>query len=350
MAHACPLCNYQDASCTASGLEQIIECNYCGQFIVDRESLRRISFFTKNDPYVKLKIAAIAYEYNLQRIPIAICANNESSWRGYIALTPEQLMANFPLSINQIIDRSLINLDNNSKNMGHPLFPKELQTSLDFACFYSFDHSQFLNMVKIMQDMKYIAVSGNATTMISDGGRESRFGHPINVSLLPAGYARIQQLESEPPGGSPQAFVAMWFDDSRLVYYTDAISPAIYDAHKDYVEVNPIRIDYVPHNDKICDKIISEIRKSHYVVADVTGNNAGAYYEAGFAQGLGIPVIWAVDENVAKEKPMHFDVRQYNTVFYKSVEDLKEKLTVRIARTISPQYLCNRKEGRITLE
>ena len=259
-------------------------------------------------------------------------------------------MARFPLSINGIIDRALMNLDNNSKNMGHPLSPKVLRTSLDFACFYAFNSSQFTRILKIMEDMAYISVGGNPTTMMSDGGREPKFSQPVSASLLPAGYTRIKQLVNEPPEGSPQAFVAMWFDDSRRMYYTDAIEPAIRDAHKNFIIVNPIRIDYVPHNDKICDKIISEIRKSHYVVADVTGNNAGAYYEAGFAQGLGVPVIWAVDEIIAKDEPMHFDVRQYNTVFYKSVEDLKEKLTVRIARTIPPQYLCNRKEEHLTFE
>lgn len=350
MGSICPLCGFRDASNTTSGLEQIIECIYCGQYIIDRESLRRIDFFVQNDVYTKLKIAAIAYEFNLQCIPIAICANGESSWRDYVTITPEELVASFPLTINRIIDRSLMNLDNNSKSMGHPLFPKELRTSLDFSCFFSLDYSQFSSMLKIMREMKYIDVSGNTGTMVSEGGREPQFSQPIKIALLPAGYARIQQLENEPPGGSPQAFVAMWFDDSRLVYYTDAIAPAIQDAHKGYIEVESVRIDYVPHNDKICDKIISEIRKSHYVVADVTGNNAGAYYEAGFAQGLGIPVIWAVDENVAKEKPMHFDVRQYNTVFYSSVEDLKEKLTARIARTIPIQYLSYRKEGPLRFE
>jgi len=48
----------------------------------------------------------------------------------------------------------------------------------------------------------------------------------------------------------------------------------------------------VHHNEKICDKIVSEIRKSRLLVADFTDNRGGVYFEAGFAMGLSIPVIW----------------------------------------------------------
>jgi nucleoside 2-deoxyribosyltransferase len=92
-----------------------------------------------------------------------------------------------------------------------------------------------------------------------------------------------------------------------------------------------MRIDLEEHNDKIDDRIISEIRRSGLVVADFTGQRGGVYFESGFAMGLGIPVIRTCrKDNV---DTLHFDTRQYSHVLWESPEELKEKLTNRIRAT-----------------
>ena len=53
----------------------------------------------------------------------------------------------------------------------------------------------------------------------------------------------------------------------------------------------------IEHSGKIDDRIIAEIRTAGLVVADFTGSRGGVYYEAGFASGLGIPVIWSCRED-----------------------------------------------------
>jgi hypothetical protein len=53
----------------------------------------------------------------------------------------------------------------------------------------------------------------------------------------------------------------------------------------------PMRIDGHEYIGGIMDEIIARIRESRFVVADLTHNRGGVYYEAGFAFGLGIPVI-----------------------------------------------------------
>ena len=53
-----------------------------------------------------------------------------------------------------------------------------------------------------------------------------------------------------------------------------------------------MRVDFVEHNDKICDKIVAEIRTCQFLVADGTLQRAGVYFDAGFEMGLGRPVIW----------------------------------------------------------
>jgi len=65
----------------------------------------------------------------------------------------------------------------------------------------------------------------------------------------------------------------------------------------------------VHHNEKICDKIVSEIRKSGLLVADFTGNRGGVYFEAGFAMGLSIPVIWTC--RASDVEKLHFGLAAY---------------------------------------
>ena len=95
-----------------------------------------------------------------------------------------------------------------------------------------------------------------------------------------------------------------------------------------------LRIDNKEHNDKICDEIIAEIRRSKFVVADFTENRGGVYFEAGFALGLGIPVIWTVQQDFLKKEGVHFDTRQYNHIAYKTGDELRSRLNNRIRATI----------------
>ncbi len=81
----------------------------------------------------------------------------------------------------------------------------------------------------------------------------------------------------------------MWLDSTMNDLWEKDIAPAITDAGYD-----PIRID------KIDDAIITEIRRSQFIVADFThgekGTRGSVYYEAGFAHGLDLPVIFCVEK------------------------------------------------------
>lgn len=128
---------------------------------------------------------------------------------------------------------------------------------------------------------------------------------------------------------SKNGFVAMWFDTKMHKLFNQAIEPAIKEAGYD-----PVRIDKKEHNNKIDDEIISEILKSKFVVAELTGQRGGVYFEAGYAMGLNIPVIWLC--NKEEMDNVHFDNRQYNFILWHEDElgDLKERLKNRITSTI----------------
>lgn len=117
----------------------------------------------------------------------------------------------------------------------------------------------------------------------------------------------------------------MWFGDNMTQVYNEAIAPAI-----EAAGYTPVRIDKTEHNQKIDDEIIAQIRRSKFVVADFTKHRGGVYYEAGFAQGLGLQVIWTCREDDIND--LHFDTRQYNHILWNNQElpKFKDALHFRI--------------------
>ena len=143
------------------------------------------------------------------------------------------------------------------------------------------------------------------------------------------GYSRIEELSVNVD--SAQCFVAMWFHDSMNEVYRNGIEPAIKAAG-----YSPYRIDREDFVGKIDDKIIAEIRRSRFIVADFTqggdGARGGVYYEAGFAEGHGLDVIFTCRSDIIDK--VHFDTRQQNHIVWDSPDDLRERLENRIRRVI----------------
>ena len=150
----------------------------------------------------------------------------------------------------------------------------------------------------------------------------SQNNHEYQVS--PKGLLYLEGRKEEP---SSIGFCAMWFSEEVALLWTSVIEPATRLAGYE-----PLRIDGKQHNGKIDDEIMASIRGSRFVVADFTGNRGGVYYEAGFAHGLGLPVIFMCREG----DDLHFDIRQYNCIFWNpdGLEDAQQKLKNRILATL----------------
>jgi nucleoside 2-deoxyribosyltransferase len=59
-------------------------------------------------------------------------------------------------------------------------------------------------------------------------------------------------------------------------------------------------------------------------LADVTEQKRGVYVEAGYALGLGLPVIWCVRKDELGK--VHFDTRQYNHIMWETTDELETRL------------------------
>ena len=145
----------------------------------------------------------------------------------------------------------------------------------------------------------------------------------IELSLMPKGYARVDELQKN-TSNSRNVLVAMQFGEGTIPIreaIRDGITKAGYVA---------IFIDEVHHNELITPELLKQIRESKFVVVDLTHNNSGAYFEEGYAMGLGKPAIQLCKTGTK----LHFDIAQKNTIMWDVEEDIADRLCNRIKATI----------------
>lgn len=191
----------------------------------------------------------------------------------------------------------------------------------------------FLSAAKFNKDVDYplLCAKGERgmNELLTVAG-QLHFFNPATSQIELKGWQRIDELRRQQPNAR-QAFVAMWFDSSMEDAWLHGLKPGVDDTEYFVAE----RVNSSEHNDKIDDRIIALIRRSGLVVADFTGGRGGVYFEAGFALGLGIPVVWTCRKDW--EDKLHFDTRQYNHIIWNDPADLRVRLRDRLNATVVPR-------------
>jgi hypothetical protein len=225
----------------------------------------------------------------------------------YISCTVDQFLKEFPSNVMLIQERALLSLHNRYKNYG-----QRIDSILPFH-FFARDQQELGFILNSMIEKEWL--KGEVKP---NGDGTIRLIYPFSIAVK--GWVEIENQIAK--NNLSQVFIAMRFHESTNLA-RDAIKRAI-----QHSSLNPLRIDEKEHINKICSEIQYEIKNSGLVIADVTGQNQGVYYEAGYAIGLNIPVIWCCRSNEADQ--LHFDTRQYNHILWKDEEDLYNRLKARI--------------------
>ena len=230
----------------------------------------------------------------------------------------ESLLQRPALPVHIRADGLLRYVQENTQRIGEPLLAGDFDDLPGMLAYTeSVDKGELFYLTSYLIDQGFLKTSNEAV---------------IALIVTVDGYGHLAKLEAVKTD-SPQAFVAMWFDDSLLPTLNEGIKPAIEDAG-----YKSVRIDDQVFPGKIDDQIIAEIRRSRFVVADFTygkdGARGGVYYEAGFAFGLNIPVIFTCRKDLINN--VHFDTRQYPHVVWEmnDLEGFKKRLTDRIGMLI----------------
>ncbi len=212
------------------------------------------------------------------------------------------------LTVLDKIDNIIHFIGESSKSLDESVFFNVLN---DFTKFYCFSLREFVAMLHSLKSRGLINLADNADP------------YTKGVCLTVTGWEKYDQLRAINTN-SKRVFIAMSFDP-LLKPIEQAIVSACSECY-----FNAFRVDSQEHTDKICDKIIADIKGSRFVVADFTQNKRGVYFEAGFALGLRLPVIWTCKDEEKEKERLHFDTRQYNHIFWRDAEDLKRQLINKI--------------------
>ncbi len=295
----CPICGGSAIVGTRNPVD--VKCSRCGSFKITNTAVTVISSKRSNPKMKGLFTSLSAYTRQASERGEEIILDSQN-WEGFAR-------ANQGTPYSQKVIKLLEVLAARSVAPGHPV---RFDGKSDFVLIDAADVSEFAHWLEHLKDLGWARQSSESWVYYLTG----------------KGWEKLESMGRA--GGAPgKCFVAMSFDPSLK----DAYDNGIYLAVKEDCKMDPVRMDLVPHNENIIFKIIAEIRSSQFVIADFTGQNRGVYFEAGFAMGLGRPVIWTCRKDDFGNT--HFDIKQFNHVLWEAPVDLREKLADRIKATIS---------------
>ena len=145
------------------------------------------------------------------------------------------------------------------------------------------------------------------------------------------GWEYYRQLMRDAPE-SRLAFMAMDFKEADIArVVTSCFQPAVKRAGFELRRLT----DRQPAG-PIDDQMRVALRTCRFVISDLTHGNRGAYWESGFAEGLGRPVIYTCRADVWEKEKTHFDTNHLATIIWNedALEIAGGKLTDMIRATL----------------
>ncbi len=309
----------------------LVNCPCCGKYeFTSSFSLTKEQLYSKAD-----KIAAFLFYNNF-------AYGNKASSRGYFFgikeeyeaqgdikfhyVTMEDIENWYPDSFSEKLNLMLLYFAEKTKVYGERIeIPFEAARSCMFVKRYKEDGTE-MSRSECGEQIDFLTKYLEENDLLE--GR--RWGdHDSFVTVVSnKGWQRVDELQKDKSRvNQKNVFVAMAFKPGTEPV-RDAIKKAIYECG--YV---PRIMDEIEHNHQIVPEMLYEIRQARFLIAELSEHNNGAYYEAGYALGLGKEVIHVCSKE-AFESGYHFDVRQVNSVIWENVDELSSKLAKRIKATI----------------
>lgn len=332
----CPICGKTDVDKRPDYKNNVVYvmCPICGAFAITS------GFYTKEKKDRNSIASFLYYKLNVQKniTKYSSCfLGTEEEYEkmkddyGTDHLVTEKEIATFlPRSIAERIDRILIALSYRSKYFGDELKLSSEETySLLFAKRYD-ENGYPLHNTKIAKQVKEILNYLTENKYIS---AKNSLESGYLITLLGDGWKRVEQIERSDEFNK-NVFVSMSFAENTKPV-REAIREGITQAG-----FSPEFLDEIIHNKQIVPEMFRLIRECRFLIMDISDPNYGAYYEAGYAQGLGKEVIitcsaeafnrkYETEEEKKYERYLkpHFDIAQKQVLVWKDHSDLTHKLS-----------------------
>lgn len=149
----------------------------------------------------------------------------------------------------------------------------------------------------------------------------------MQIDLTLAGWGEYERERRGQTAGG-YGFIALKFGDAILdPFVKDVIKPTVATLGFDLVDMRDAAEAGIIDN-----AMRARIRDASFVLVDLTHANEGAYWEAGYAEGLGKPVLYLCKRGIFEQHGTHFDTNHCTTVLWDAalpdpfIEELKATL------------------------
>lgn len=298
----CPICDMSSIKSVGHPKDphnKIINCKKCGNYLIFDTVLTKMKF-------------PETLETHKEKI---------SSW-----ITEQNIIFKNPLpELTQDTFDSILQQRDKTIKEKFDCFMKTLLSIADNEGKISIDNLSHNNYCYIQKkDFEILINKAKKNHYIDDVSYNDYTYQLISCKITYDGIEYIESLQ-QTNTNSKNIFCAFHFTKELQNIFDNKIKSTIEPLGYSYSRVSS---STTATDKKIDDQIISLIRSARIVIADFTGQRQSVYFEAGFAMGLNIPVIWTCREDVVNE--LSFDTRQYPHIIWKNKEDLARQIENRI--------------------
>lgn len=151
------------------------------------------------------------------------------------------------------------------------------------------------------------------------------------VTLSVDGWVYFEALKRGFSSGN-KAFMAMQYGDKEL----ESVYQKVFKKAANEAGFKLYKSSENPKAGLIDNKMRVEIQNATFIIADLTHDNYGAYWEAGYAEGLGKDVIYTCKKTKFDTMKTHFDTNHHLTIVWDQEEPEKagEELKASIRATL----------------
>lgn len=177
--------------------------------------------------------------------------------------------------------------------------------AIDVARVGAFDPKAFTQLRQELEKKNIVRITDTAKD--ADG---ATLGPVYGLTL--DGWERYEAERRGQVAGH-YGFIAMGFNDEDLDAFVEKIvKPAV----RNGIGYELFDLRDVPQAGVIDNIMREKIRGAAFVLADLTHDNFGAYWEAGYAEGLGKPVVYLCESEKFEQSKTHFDTNHCTTVVW----------------------------------
>lgn len=281
---------------------QLFDCSYCRKYSFMYSFQPDIFHEQKSDFY---KVSSWIYEQNTEFATFPEI--DEEKFKSILKTPDKKIKEKFDLMM-----KYLAKMPSKETDIDH----------IKVACWMKDDDEQGALLTKAI-DMGYvrgIEVQRSATGT-----------YIISINKPKLSFDGLEYVESldEPNINSKQVFAAFYFSDEIKEVFDNQVRQAVEECGLTYKRISS---STTAHDTTIDDEIIAMIKSSRIVIADFTDHRNSVYFEAGYALGMQLPVIWTCKRDHLEN--LSFDTRQYPHILWDTAEDLKKQLINRIHVTL----------------